>query len=72
VSPASRTVVPVVRDERVHDRGAEQDDLHEVLVLAQERLEAGLLLGSRELVRTAGLEPLSRLTRLEAAIGLHA
>ena len=33
------------------DRGAEQDELHQVAVLAQERSPAGLLLRLRELVR---------------------
>jgi hypothetical protein len=40
VRPASRIVVPgLVGHERVHDRRAEQDDLHEVLVLTEERSE---------------------------------
>ena len=31
-------------DDLVHDRGAHQDDLHQVLVLAEERLQPGLRL----------------------------
>ena len=41
----------LVRDEEAEDAGREQDDLHRVLVLAQERLPAGLLGGFGELVR---------------------
>ena len=41
----------LVRDEEAQDAGGQQDDLHRVLVLADERLPARLLGGLRELVR---------------------
>ena len=37
--------------DHAHDRGADEDELHQVAVLAQERVPARLLLGLRELVR---------------------
>ena len=43
--------VPTRGDEQAHDGRAEQDDLHRVLVLAQERLPARLFLRLGELVR---------------------
>ena len=47
------------------DRGAEQDELHQVAVLAQKRLPAGLLLRLRELVRAYLLTAPPDLDRLE-------
>ena len=43
--------VEVLQGDDADDRGAEQDELHQVAVLAQERSPAGLLLRLRELVR---------------------
>ena len=40
----------VAGHDEVHDRGHQQDDLHEVLVLPQERLQRGLLLRRGQLV----------------------
>jgi hypothetical protein len=47
------------------DRRAEQDVLHEVAVLAQERVPARLLLGLGELVRPVLREPLLNLGSVE-------
>ena len=47
---------PLLERDDADDRGAEQDELHQVAVLAQERLPARLLLRLRELVR-ADLRP---------------
>ena len=51
------------------DRGAEQDELHQVPVLAQERLPAGLLPRLLELVRADLLAALLDLGRLEPGCG---
>ena len=50
VRPTSTSVVPdLAGDDLVHDRGAHEDDLHQVLVLAQERLQPRLrLLGGED------------------------
>ena len=47
--------------ELVDDRCAQQEDLHEILVLAQERLPAGFLLLAGQLVPAILLQPLMRL-----------
>jgi hypothetical protein len=47
------------------DRGAEQDVLHEVAVLAKERVPAGLLRRLRELVRPVLRAPLLDVGRVE-------
>ena len=48
------------------DRGAEQDELHQVAVLAQKRLPAGLLLRLRELVRARPAHAAARPRRRRA------
>ena len=57
---------PLLQRDDADDRGAEQDELHQVAVLAEERLPARLLLPLRELVRPdLGAAPLD-LGRVEA------
>ena len=51
----------VVRDERVDHGRREEDDLHEVLVLAHEGVEPRLLLPAGELVRAMGAQSLGGL-----------
>jgi hypothetical protein len=60
----------VAGDDQVDDGRGQQDDLHEVAVLAQERLEARLLLGPGEPVRAVRLQPAARLLDTQAALGL--
>jgi hypothetical protein len=54
------------------DRRTEQDVLHEVAVLAQERVPAGLLRRLRKLVRPVLRAPLLDLGRVEAGRGVDA
>jgi hypothetical protein len=58
-------------DQQVNDGRGQQDELHEVLVLAQERLEAGLLLGRGEPVRAMRLEPAGRLRRAQPTLRVN-
>ncbi len=53
------------------DAGHQQDDLHEVLVLAQEDLPAGLLLAFRELVRAVLVTPGGDLAGRETGLGVY-
>ena len=50
-------------EDLVDDRRAEQDHLHDVVVLAQERLPARLLLLGREHVRAVARQPLFHFSR---------
>ena len=63
---------PLLERDDADDRCAEQHELHEVAVLAEERVPAGLLLPLRELVRPdLGAAPVD-LGRIEARTGIHA
>ncbi len=54
-----------------HDRGADEDELHQVAVLAHERVPAGLLRLLGEPVRPVFRAPLLNLGRVEAGSRVH-
>ena len=58
--------------DQVHDRGDQQHDLHEVLVLAHEGLQTGLLLGAGQRVGAVVLQPFGGLGRAQALGHVHA
>ncbi len=63
---------PLLERDHADDRCAEQDELHEVAVLAEERVPAGLLLPLRELVRPDLRAAPVDLGCIEARTGIHA
>ncbi len=62
----------LLRHGQVDDGRDEQDDLHEVLVLTDERAEAGLLLGAGQLVRAERGQAGAGLLAAEAVLDDHA
>jgi hypothetical protein len=61
----------VARNDLIDDGGGQQHDLHEVLILAHERLEPRFLLGSRQAVRSVAIETALRVGYGKALTRIH-